>query len=589
MKNKVLSFTKSFRFIINLTYEVDKKIFFLNSLFFILTAFLPLLSLWMLKQLVDKIVLLKSIFDDSVYGLVILFILIQLLQAFLQQLSSYFLQKQQYLISEHISLRVLNKAAEIDFAFYEDPSFYDSLHLTQNKSSYLPSQIISTFQTLIQQTFLFISLAFFLFSIHWAIPLILLFLSFPMALSKLLFGRKQFVLERSIVPMLRKGQDLFIYITTNVYAKELRLYSFGRHFTNLFMSIQESIFQKRNKLQYIFMKKSLFVTFFEVLCITSFYLLLIQRSLTGAITIGGLIVYFQAFQRLQISISGIFNSVVSLYQHQLYLQELIKYFSLPARIFTDGTLSGKDLQPELIEIRNLSFIYPGTQKEILKNINMSFSKGKFIAIVGENGSGKSTLLKLLCGLYKINDGEILFSGKRANQLSPTYFSDNISVVFQDFCKYYMTVEDNVAIGGVTKDPVKIDEALISATGGMLIQSLHAGIETTLGRTHKLGEELSGGQWQKIAIARALYKDCPVLILDEPTSAIDPLAELEFFRNLREKMKDKLIILITHRLYNLKMADFIYVMEEARIQESGTFNDLIIKNGYFSKYYNAQKI
>ncbi len=590
MKNKILSLSNNLRFVFQITYSIDRKLFFLNIIFFILLAILPIVSLWMLKLLVDNIIKSGNIQDPKVMIFVGLFIVVQILFSFIQQWSAYYLQKQQYLLSEHISLKVLSKAAEIDYAFYEDPEFYDSLHLTQNKSAYLPAQIISTLQTLVQQLFMFIALALFLFSIHWSIPLILLFLSLPMAFSKMLFGRKQFELEKSIVPAQRKGFELYNYITTNHYAKELRIFDFGSYFTELYRKVQEEIFVQRNKLQYIFLQKNMFVTFFEVVCITLFYLVLIQRSISGAITIGSLIVYFQAFQRLQSSVSGIFNSVVSLFQNQLYLQEIIKYFALPIsrQVGTEsnGTLMSP---PETIEVRKLSFCYPGTTKEVLKDINMTFTKGKFVAIVGENGSGKSTLLKLLCGLYGSTLGELYFNGIPSNELPGSYFSKYISVVFQDFGKYYMTVEDNIAIGQTYKDPQKIELALREATGEKMVQSLQAGIGTTLGRSHKLGEELSGGQWQKIAIARALYKDANVLILDEPTSAIDPIAEFEFFQNLRNNIKDRIIILITHRLYNLKLTDYIYVMEDTKVIESGSFNQLIQKEGYFSRYYNAQTI
>jgi ATP-binding cassette subfamily B protein len=544
----------------------------------------------MLKLLVDNIIKLGSIRHPNVLIFVGLFILVQILFSFVQQWSAYFLQKQQYLLSEHISLRVLTKAAEIDYAYYEDPAFYDSLHMTQNKSAYLPAQIISTLQTLIQQSLLFIALALFLFSIHWSIPFILLFLSLPMAFSKMLFGRQQFDLEKSIVPVQRKGFELYNYITTNHYAKELRIFDFGRYFTELYRKVQEEIFIKRNKLQYIFLQKSMFVGFFEVISITLFYLVLIQRSISGAITIGSLIIYFQAFQRLQVSVSGIFTSVVSLFQNQLYLQEIIKYFNLPITRSIGADLNEKlEGPPDSIEVRNLSFSYPGTENEVLKDINMIFPKGKFVAIVGENGSGKSTMLKLLCGLYSATQGELYFNEIPSGKIPGSYFSKNISVVFQDFGKYYMTVEDNIAIGQAEKNPEKIELVLKAATGDKMVNSLHAGIGTTLGRSHKLGEELSGGQWQKIAIARALYKDARVLILDEPTSAIDPVAELEFFQHLRENINDRIIILITHRLYNLKLTDYIYVMEDSRIMESGSFNELIKKEGYFSRYYNAQKI
>lgn len=590
MKNKILSFSNNLRFVFQLTYKIDPKLFILNIFFFILLAILPILSLWMLKLLVDSIIETKNIQNTRVLYFVGLFIVIQVFISFILQWSAYLQQKQQYLISEHISLRVLTKAGEIDYAYYEDPAFYDSLHMTQNKSSYLPAQIISTLQSLIQQFLTFIALALFLFAIHWSIPFILLLLSLPMALSKLIFGRKQFELEKSIIPDQRRGFELYNYITTNNYAKELRIFDFGKYFTNSYRLLQEVIFKKRIKLQYVFLQKNMFVTFFEVICITLFYLVLIQRSISGVITIGALIVYFQAFQRLQVSVSGIFASVVTLFQNQLYLQEIIKYFSLPVlRANGMDKASSFLTPPDFIEVRNLSFSYPGTKKDVLQGINMEFPSGKFVAIVGENGSGKSTMLKLLSGLYSTTDGDIFFNGLSSKEIPVSYFSNNISVVFQDFGKYYMTVEDNIAIGQADKDPKRIQEALKQATGEKISQSLHSGLGTTLGRSYKLGEELSGGQWQKIAIARALYKNAKVLILDEPTSAIDPLAELQFFQNLKRNIGDKIIILITHRLYNLKLTDFIYVMEEARVMESGNFDELIQKDGYFSRSYNAQKI
>jgi ATP-binding cassette, subfamily B, bacterial len=590
MKNKLLSFSKSIRFVFQLTFSVDKKLFFLNFFFFILMAVLPLASFWVLKILVDKIVELKSIFHEAIYIYIALFIFIQILYSFVQQWSAYFLQKQQYLLSEYISLKVLNKAGEIDYSYYEDPSFYDALHMTQNQSSFLPPLIISTLQTLIQQFISVVALTGFLLTVHWSIPILLITLSLPLAISKLIFGQRQFQLEKSIVPEKRKANDYFHYVTSSIYAKELRLFNFGSFFINRYHAFQLNIYEKRNKLQFLFLKKGMLISFFEVIFVTFFYLILIGRSIKGSISLGGLIIYFQAFQRLQTSLNTFFKSGVTLFQHQLYLQEILNYLSLPAlRSEKNGTVVSPDITISDISIRNLYFRYPETEKDVLQDISMQFHSGKFIAIVGENGSGKSTVLKLLCGLYKTNRGSLAFNGINSNDLPASFFNKHISVVFQDFGKYYLTVEDNIAIGQATTDPERIKNVLQSATGSDLLTSLHAGMGTTLGRTHNLGEEISGGQWQKIAIARALYKDSEVLVLDEPTSSIDPLAELEFFSNLKQHLGNRLIILITHRLYNLKLADYIYVMEDARVRESGTFQDLIDKQGYFSTYYNAQKI
>jgi ATP-binding cassette subfamily B protein len=332
------------------------------------------------------------------------------------------------------------------------------------------------------------------------------------------------------------------------------------------------------------------ISFFEVLFVTIFYIILINRSISGFISVGGLIIYFQAFQKLQTAVNALFNSGITLFQNQLYLQEIMHYLSLPNDRNAEKSVDlPENAVIQKIQISNLNFGYPEKDTIVLSNINMHFLKGQFVAIVGENGSGKSTLLKLLCGLYKAKDGSLTFNGKNANDLPSSFFSNHISVVFQDYGKYYLSVEDNIAIGQEKPDRNKISLALEMATGGNLPSSLHSGIDTNLGRSQKLGEELSGGEWQKIAIARALYKECDILILDEPTSSIDPIAEVDFFQELRKANTENIVILITHRLYNLKMADNIYVLESGRIVESGTFSELIELKGFFSKYYNAQKI
>jgi len=586
MKNKVLSFLKSFRFIIQLTYEVDKKIFLLNTLFFILTAIVPLLSLWVLKLMIDKIILLKNIFDTSVYILVLLFIFFQVFQSFIQQWSAYYLQKQQYLLSEYISLRVLRKASEIEYAYFEDPEFYDSLHLTQQQSAYLPAQIINTLQSFLQQAITVIALAGFLVSVHWSIPILLILFSMPLAISRIFFGQRQFLLEKAIIPEQRKAFDLFHYITNLIYAKELRIFNFGGIFTRKYQDQQHLIFNQRNKLQYVYMQKSMFITLFEVLFVTAFYLIVIGKSISGMLSIGGLIIYFQAFQRLQLSVNGLFRSVSVLFQHQLYLLEIIKYLSMPSRDQEKKVLQSDSF---MISISNLFFHYPKTTKDVLSNISMKFEPGKFVAVVGENGSGKSTLLKLLCGLYQTERGEIKFGGINSNDLASSYFSDHISVVFQDFGKYYMTVEDNIALGQINPDSKKLRLALEQAGGVKMLDSLDAGLQTSLGRSYKLGEELSGGQWQKIALARALYKDYKILILDEPTSAIDPISELNFFNSIKKGIENKVIILITHRLHNLRLADHIYVLHESELVESGSFDTLLEQKGYFFRYFHAQQV
>jgi ATP-binding cassette subfamily B protein len=410
-----------------------------------------------------------------------------------------------------------------------------------------------------------------------------------MALARLIFGRQQFVLEKSIVPLQRKGYDLYGYTTLPAYAKESRLFGFTGYFMDLYRQLQDMILEKRNGLHYLFLKRSIFLTFFEVVMVTLFTLFVIRGSLTGAITLGSMLVYFQAFQRLQGSISSMFRSLISLYQHQLYLQEVMHFFSLEGRQAGPLPDSATDGGRPGIEVRNLSFRYPGTDRPVLQDVSMQLPGEGFVAIVGENGSGKSTLVKLICGLYAIEEGEILMEGNPVNSLPDEWFREKVSVLFQDFGHYYLTVAENVALGNPGPDPGRLQSSLDLATADGFVGNLRQGQQSILGRTHKNGEELSGGQWQKIAIARALYKKADILILDEPTSSMDPLSEHRFFEQLRQASGNRLVILITHRLYNLRMADYIYVFEEGRIGEAGSFDELVRKDGLFNRYYKTQKL
>jgi ABC-type multidrug transport system fused ATPase/permease subunit len=242
-----------------------------------------------------------------------------------------------------------------------------------------------------------------------------------------------------------------------------------------------------------------------------------------------------------------------------------------------------------ILVRNLHFRYPGTDRPVLSDVNMRFPAEGFVAIVGENGSGKSTLVKLICGLYAVEEGEILMEGSPVNGLPDEWFRDKVSVLFQDFGHYYLTVAENVALGQPGPDPGRLQSSLELATASGFVDHLRDGQQSVLGRTHKNGEELSGGQWQKIAIARALYKKADILILDEPTSSMDPLSEHRFFEQLRQVSAGRLVVLITHRLYNLRMADYIYVFDEGRIAEEGGFDDLVRRDGLFNRYYKTQKL
>jgi ATP-binding cassette subfamily B protein len=368
----------------------------------------------------------------------------------------------------------------------------------------------------------------------------------------------------------------------------VRIFDFGGLFIEQFRSLKKNIFNRKKDLQRKHLWQSTFIQTSEVVATVAIYCIIILRAGTGVISIGGLVIYLQAFQRLQNGFTSLFQSAISLFQQQLYLREILRYLDTPSEqsvVMTDMPIP--DLSKGIF-INNLSFRYPDTEKDVLHNINMNFKPGTITAIAGENGSGKSTLIKLLCRLYNVPAGFIMWGGADIAGIDQEVITQKTAAVFQDFGKYYLTVEENITFG---REPnlQKLVESMQMAGIAQKVEGFSNKDQTILGRTYKHGEQLSGGQWQKIAVARALYKDARIIILDEPTSAIDPLSEQHIFESLKKEIGDRIIILITHRLYNLKLADYIYVMNNGRVAESGNFDILLSGDTLFSRIYEKQLV
>ena len=321
------------------------------------------------------------------------------------------------------------------------------------------------------------------------------------------------------------------------------------------------------------------------------YFRLAIQTIAGAITIGGFILYFSAFQRLQSALKTWLQTLVQLYQSQLFLSDIFSFLDLPSTPVSGALVKDGLVQKwNLLDVSNLSFTYPNSEKPVLQDISFSCESGNIIAFVGENGSGKSTLAKLLCRLYDTDTGGIFIGKKSIQDIPEEEFRENLSVVFQDFGKYYTSISENIRLGfGGELDEIKIVQSAISAGAHEFIVGKPLGYNTVLGRSFVNSEELSGGQWQKLAIARAFYRSPQILVLDEPSSHIDPVAEYELFKEIRERFKDKIVVLITHRLHNLKIADYIYVMHEGRIVEDGTFTELVGLIGVFKEMYYKQQL
>lgn len=315
---------------------------------------------------------------------------------------------------------------------------------------------------------------------------------------------------------------------------------------------------------------------------------MLPNALSGALTIGSLTFIITALEQMRNNTSWGAAHLGELYQNSLFVNPFFELMALPKLIKEKrDAKSFEDIKPPRIEFKNVSFTYPNG-REVLKDISFVIEPGESLAMVGINGAGKTTMIKLLCRFYDVTSGEILINGVNIKDLKISNWYAHLGILFQDFVKYHFTVKDNIMLGAPNiKDEKRMHEAAVKSGAREFIKKFDKGYDQMLGRSFEEGEELSGGQWQKLAIARTFYEQAPVLIMDEPTSAIDAQAEYEIFQNLEEVYKSRTLILVSHRFSTVRNANKIVVVDEGRILESGTHEELLKHNGRYAKMFTTQ--
>ncbi|MBO9573060.1 MAG: ABC transporter ATP-binding protein, partial [Chitinophagaceae bacterium] len=421
--------------------------------------------------------------------------------------------------------------------------------------------------------------------------LIFIACALPLAVIKWYFGIATLRQEQKLASQEREAGYLHHVLTEVNYAKEVRIFGFGAFFTEQFATIRCRIRLLKQQLQKRLTTYTLLAEAAEIITMAVIFALLARQSLAGAISLGLFVIYIQGFQSLQNNAKNFLQALVQILQLRIFLQDLFSFLDIKEPPLSAVQNRFPATNNEMI-VSNLNFQYPETNKQILKNISLQCSPGQIIAIVGENGSGKSTLIKVLAKLYEANSGTISFGDAALNEIATEDYQKQAVFLFQDFEKYFFTIDENIILG--KPDPSKSEkdiEAAAALSGAdKFIPKLSNGYKTRMGRVFEGSEQLSGGEWQKLALARVFYRsNASLIVLDEPTSALDAQAEFEIFSQLKSIAKNKMIILITHRLYNLKIADYLYVMQEGQITEAGNFNELIQKDGLFTRLYKMQQL
>jgi ATP-binding cassette, subfamily B, bacterial len=489
----------------------------------------------------------------------------------------------------HSSLLIMKHAAELDLASYEDPNFYDQLERARVQAIDRTSMIRALGQ-LIQQSIVAISLAasVFLFS-PWLV-LILVGCVVPAFLGETHFAFQGYALRFRQTPVRRRLDYLRTLASSKETAKEAKLFGLGPFFTSRYDTFSNQVLREDVALARRKLLAGSLLGLASTACYYGCYAFVIYRTVTGHLSVGDMAFLAGAIAGTSTNIQAIFSTFSGLADQALFLGDLIRFFSIGPQIRTRPNAL-KAPRPILqgFEFRNVSFIYPGRTQPVFTDLNFRIEPGESVALIGENGQGKTTIVKLLARLYEPSGGVILLDGIPLQEYDLEDLWKEMGVVFQDFVHYEMSAAENIAAGRI-EDLDNLPNLVIAAKKSRaheLITSLPEGYTQILGRRFERGLDLSGGEWQKIALARAYLRDAQLLILDEPTASLDARAEHEVFSQFAELTAGKMALLISHRFSTVRMADKILVLANGGIVEEGSHTELISQGGRYSEMFELQ--
>ena len=566
-----------------------------SAVLVLLQAGLPLVQLYLMKLTVDAVTAGiaapdKQVFVERVIWLVTFTGAAALAGVVLASAAKVVGQAQGQEVTDHVQDVLHAKSVALDLEYYENAAFYDALHRAQQEAPYRPTRIVNGLVNVAQNGITLVGIAALLLSCHWGIAVVLFAAMIPGVFLRLKYAGRMYRWQRDRSATERRASYLNWLLTSEIHAKEVRLFDLGKLFVGRFRDLRRLL--RREKIGFAFKQAlSEFVTQAgATIAIFASFGYIAYRTLQGAMTLGDLVMYYQAFQRGQGYLRELLSGLAGLYEDNLFLTNFYEFLDLKPRVLEPRTsVNVPRPMKQGIAFEKVGFHYPGCKDPVLADISLTVPPGEVVALVGENGSGKTTLVKLLCRLYDPTEGRILIDGIDLRRFRTTALRREIGIIFQDYTHYQMTARENIWMGNVQLPPdhEKIITAARYSGADEIFKGLPRGYETMLGKQFENGTELSIGQWQKVALARAFLRDAQVLVLDEPTSAMDPKAEYEVFSSFRQQLQGRSAILISHRFSTVRMADRIYVLDRGSIIESGGHEDLLKSQGTYAQLFEMQ--
>jgi ATP-binding cassette subfamily B protein len=514
---------------------------------------------------------------------------VMLLAEVLRSAAGWVRAAQAELVKDHISALIHQKSVAADLAFYESPDFYDHLHRARNEAGYRPVALVEGLGQLLQNGVTLLAMGAVLIPFGLWLPVALLASTLPAFAVVLHYGLEQYHWRQRTTPDERRTWYYDWLLTGGDAAAELRLFGLGPTFQSLYQALRGRLREERLRLAGKEATAELAAGTVALFITGAALAWMVRQALLGLVTLGGLALFYQAFQQGQRLMRSLLDGVGQVYTNALFLGNLFEFLALQPRV-TEPTYPAAAPQALQTGIRfhQVTFRYPGSERVALHDFNLTIPAGKVVALVGPNGAGKSTLIKLLCRLYDPDAGRIEWDGIDLRDLEIAKLRRLIAVLFQQPVHYSGTVAENIALGSLTAaGRAEIEKAARAAGADEPIARLPYGFETLLGKWFAGGTELSLGEWQRLALARAFLRQAPLVLLDEPTSAMDSWAEADWHERFRRLAAGRTVVIITHRFTTAMRADMIHVMAEGRIAESGPHQELLARGGLYARSWAAQ--